>query len=107
MVDLRIKNMNKARKKVLEDIKEQKDESKRMVKDPRLEWRIRGFIVKCEYWAVAYNFPIAILIGIITQDFWKGIAFWFATQLYIFSGNFRGMSLHIENLVEWITKKII
>lgn len=94
--------INKARKKVLQDLVEEKDESSRMKKHVKWYWRLRGWSVMFEYWVIAFALPVAIGLWLITGDFWKGLGFWSVVQVYCLSANFRGMSLHIENLVEWI-----
>lgn len=97
-----------ARKKVLKDLAGQVDESKRMRRDHKtVEWKIRSFVVQVEYWIVAFSLPVSIFIGMLFQDFWKGLAFWLATTVYVLSANIRGMTLHVENLVEWHIKKTI
>ena len=87
--------------KIMKDFMDQKNENKRMERDVRWEWRIRGYLSKVHYWIIAYNFPIGILIWFVTDDFWKGLAFLAYTQIYCVSANLRGLGLHIENLVEW------
>lgn len=99
--------MNKAQRKVLKDLEEQKDESKRMREDERLIWKIRGYITRTEYWIIAFDFPISILIALITQDYWKGIVFYAVTLIYHVSANIRGLTLHVENYIEWKIKKTI
>lgn len=99
--------MTKAQQKVLEDIKNQKDESSRMKEDKRIEWKIRGYITTIHYWVIAYNLPIALILWFVTDDFWKALGFLLYTQVYIFSANCRGLGLHVENYIEWVIKKTI
>lgn len=98
--------MTEAKKGVKKDFERQKNEYKYMKKDERLIWKIRGYIVNLEYWIVgAFSFPTAILIWIVTGDFWKGLAFYSICIFYHLSGNFRGLSLHLENILEWVFNK--
>ena len=97
--------MNKARKKILKDLVEQRDDTKRMRKHKRLIWKLRGWFSWVEYWIVAFGFPISLLIWIFTQDFWKAIVFYGITLIYHFSGSLRGLTLHLENYIEWAIEK--
>ncbi len=97
----------KARKKVLEDLRDEKDEPRRMRRHEKIIWKIRGTVGILEYWLIAFALPIAILIWLISGDFWKGLGFWFVTQVYVVSGNLRGLTLHVENIIEWMLKKTI
>lgn len=99
--------MNQARRKVIEDVVNRKDEATYRTKDKRWAWKIRGYMNKAEYWVVAYCFPIALLIWLLTGDFYKALGFWFVTQIYCLSANIRGLTLHAEGLIEWIIKKTI
>ena len=99
---LALMKINKARKKVLQDLVEEKDEAGRMKKHTKWYWRLRGWSVQFEYWVIAFALPVSIILWMVTGDFWKGLSFWAVVQVYCLSANFRGMSLHIENLVEWI-----
>lgn len=96
-----------ARKKVLADMVGELDETKRMQRNKSLIWKVRGVASRIEYWLIAYSFWVALLLWFLTGDFWKGMAFYAVSQLYALSANFRGASLHVENLVEWIIKKTI
>lgn len=94
-----------AREQVLQDLLDQRDESDRMRRKSSLIWRVRSYVSKVEYWVVVFAFPIAILLWVFTGDFWKGFSVWALSVFWSMSGNFRGMSLHVENLIEWIIRK--
>ena len=96
--------MTKSRRKVIDDFK--KGDS-RFKDDIRLEWKVRYYLNKVEYWLVAYTLPISLLILVITGDFWKAFVFWFATQIYVLSANIRGLTTHIEGFIEWTIEKTI
>lgn len=99
--------MTKARKKVKQDFIDQKDETLRMRKDKRMMWKILGYINVFHYWIIGFHLPISLLIFLITQDYWKALAFLVYAQVYSIAGNLRGLGLHVENLVEWtIDKKV-
>ena len=104
---MRKRRLTKARERVVHDLLRQTREAKSMSKDVRLEWKIRGYVHMAEYWIIAYNFPIAILLYFLTGSYWFALAFWIGVQLYTLSANFRGMSLHIENFVEYFINKTI
>ena len=89
----------------IKDLLDEKDETGRMKRNVSIIWKIRGYINLIEYWIISFGFPIGILLWIITGDFWKAIGWYLIVTLYSLSANFRGMSLHIENLVEWIIRR--
>ena len=93
--------------RILKDLLDQRNESKRMVQNPNLIWKVRGFLGTVEYWCIAFSFWISILLWIVTGDYWKGITFYFVSQIYTVAGNLRGMGLHVENLIEWLMRKRI
>ena len=98
--------MSKARRKVRQDVQDVTNgETGRMKRNKDWKWKLRGYVTQVEYWAVAYSFPIAILISIITENFWKGLSFWIASILWSISGNLRGLMLHMEHFIEWTMDK--
>lgn len=106
--------MNKAQKKVLKDIEDLKEgEHKRMYNEPRrslwgnIVWKARSIAVYTEYWIVAFALPISIIIWLVSRNFLYGLAFWAVIQVYCFSANIRGLTLHLEGLIEAIVKKTI
>jgi len=101
------KTLSPAQRKVLKDIKGQKNESKRMRADKRLLWKLRGVLLRLEYWLVAYGMYVAIGLWVFTGDFWKGAAFYALVLTYHISANMRGLFLHLENYIEWKIDKTI
>ena len=99
--------MTNAHKKVKEDVKRQKNEIGNMSKDQRIIWRLRGYSELTMYWINAFNFPVALLIWLITGDYWKGLGYLAVSFIYSFAQNLRGLVLHLENFVEWTMNKTI
>jgi len=94
--------MNKAKKKALKDIKDVKNgETGRMRKNKDIRWKIRSVVAEIEYWCVAFGFPIAIVVGVLTDDLYKGIVLWVAIQIYNTAANMRGFFLHCESYMEY------
>ena len=91
--------------KVIKDYLDQKNESGRMMQNERFIWKLRGLFYRIEYWIIAFNFPIAIALGIFTQSLSIGLVFYLAGQMYNISANLRGLSLHVENILEYIFDK--
>lgn len=93
--------------KILKDLVEERNDNKRMRENPNLLWKIRGFLSTIEYWILAFSFWVSIAIWIVTGDYWKGIAYYLTCQIYAVAANFRGLTLHLETLIEWLMKKRI
>lgn len=97
--------MNKARKKVLKDIKT--GEGLSYHSNTEWYWKLRSFFELFQYWTMIFGFPISILIWIVTGDYWKGLAFLFICQIYNISQNLRGLFIHVEHLIEWTIKETV
>ena len=95
-------------KRVLKDLKGQKNEAERMRLDRRIEWKLRGWYTYFEYWTVS-SFPLvfACLIWAVTGDYWKGLAFYFVCHFHHLSANIRGLTLHLENTLEAALRKVV
>lgn len=99
--------MNKARNKVLKDIEDQKNESKRMYRNKKFIWKLRGLVINIEYWIVSLALLSSLVVWFVTGDYWKALAFYVACLLYSVGANIRGLSLHLENAIEWQIKKTL
>lgn len=93
--------------KSLKDFHEQKNDSERMSRVGSVWWALRSVSVKIHYWLMAFCFPVAILLWGVTGDFWKGLLFLVYAEMYHLGANFRGFTLHLENLIEWVMKKTV
>lgn len=99
--------MSPAKEKAKQDIRDVKEgEDIRMRKNKSLIWKIRGWVVLVEYWVIAFSFPLSLLIWA-TMGFWQGLAFWGIVQIYNTAGNIRGLTLHIESLIEYYMDKTV
>ena len=98
--------MNKARKKVIDDIKTKRG---RFNNQPDLPWywKLRNYSEMTWYWINSFNFPVALLIWLITGDYWKALGFFAMCQLYNNAQNLRGLYIHAEHLIEWTIKKTV
>ena len=97
----------RARVKSLVDLYEEKNEAKRIGAMKSPWWRLRAKVSRLHYWVMVFAFPIALLLWYVTGDFWKALAFLVYAEMFNFGGNFRGLTLHIENLIEWVIGKTI
>lgn len=73
-------------------------EYKKWQRNTRLKWKLRGYIVQAEYWMMGYMFPIFLVLLLV--DHWFALAFYATMLLYHVSGNIRGLTLHLERLIE-------
>jgi|SRR3990167_1215967 len=97
--------MNKARERVKREF--EAEEGLSTHSDPRWYWRLRTRMEIVQYWVMVVGFPLAILLWIVTGDFWKALAFYAVCQIYNMSQNMRGLMLHAEHLIEWTIKKSV
>lgn len=96
--------MTKARKRVFEEIKTGKGLK---TIDERWYWKLRNYSELTFYWINAFSPVVALLIGVITQDYWKGLGFLFVCMIYNLGQNIRGLVIHLEHLIEWTINKSV
>ena len=95
---------------VLGDMKNSKNESKRMLSDHREDtpedylWRVRAITSKVEYWLIGFGWLISFVLGIFVSPL-VGLGFYALVIFYSISASIRGLFLHIEGLIEIIAKR--